>query len=508
MNLSILHQLKSLSLEAKVIVVSTFVLLIMIPITIWAVNVAPAETSPEAFASECSNAQASASWPSTPGCLVNKNVSWNSVPYDLKIYYPKNLDRDRDGFSNDQEDFIGTNGNDKCSWPPDINGDGSVAITDIGLVVNAFGTAEGDSDYSARRDLNADGSISIIDIGRVVQFFGGTCDTKEDIPLSDITFASTTYNSPNFVPKSKYTWEVCYPNCTNPSYSDSGSASSNADGRLTFSWTGITYIVTAFDQGCGSPGCQVPGSTANVTGTSTTVRDLYPNRNHKLFVCYRSCQENQVQVVTFTSPNCSGSGGRYSVIITNNNSTNPIQAEVTNLSGTFRTFSNLKANTDYDFYVYSPSVNHSRIYKKGGMRSNAGTCEMSESDMQAAIHFNINLKRGQNNRPNLSINNTMVTAARVRSREAIQSFSHTRPDGRPSSSVMGDHGLSYTYYGEILGRNNYPDDVDSINVVINGWMDSSGHRDAILNSNFTQMGAGVIKHSDGWNYYAVEFRKP
>lgn len=128
--------------------------------------------------------------------------------------------------------------------------------------------------------------------------------------------------------------------------------------------------------------------------------------------------------------------------------------------------------------------------------------------MQDRIHSLINQNRRANKRTNLTVNSTIVAAARVRSKELKTSFSHTRPDGRDSSTVLDDFGVSYGWYGEILGRNNYTDDLQSITTVMNDWMNSQAHKDIILNSNFTQMGAGVIKGSDGFKYYAIEFIGP
>lgn len=51
----------------------------------------------------------------------------------------------------------------------DVNGDGTVNITDIGLIVDAYGT-QPPSD--ARADLNKDGRVNIIDIGVVIDNYG------------------------------------------------------------------------------------------------------------------------------------------------------------------------------------------------------------------------------------------------------------------------------------------------------------------------------------------------
>ena len=45
----------------------------------------------------------------------------------------------------------------------------------------------------------------------------------------------------------------------------------------------------------------------------------------------------------------------------------------------------------------------------------------------------------------------------------------------------------------------------SIEDVMESWMNSKGHRDNILNKNFTHMGAGTARRLDGKIYWCVQF---
>jgi hypothetical protein len=87
-------------------------------------------------------------------------------------------DPDCDGFTNSLELFVGTDPNRACgpdAWPPDINGDGLVGLSDItgyGAFINSTALPR---PYNARYDLNADHRISLLDVTTFSSFFGKSC---------------------------------------------------------------------------------------------------------------------------------------------------------------------------------------------------------------------------------------------------------------------------------------------------------------------------------------------
>ena len=54
----------------------------------------------------------------------------------------------------------------------DINGDGSVDQSDLGLLLAAFGTCEGDRDYNRAADIDGDGCVGQSDLGLLLANFG------------------------------------------------------------------------------------------------------------------------------------------------------------------------------------------------------------------------------------------------------------------------------------------------------------------------------------------------
>lgn len=59
--------------------------------------------------------------------------------------------------------------------PGDINGDGLVDLLDLTLVLAAFGSNAGDTNYNPNADLNHDGQIALDDLTGVLSAFGSNC---------------------------------------------------------------------------------------------------------------------------------------------------------------------------------------------------------------------------------------------------------------------------------------------------------------------------------------------
>lgn len=94
----------------------------------------------------------------------------------------------------------------------------------------------------------------------------------------------------------------------------------------------------------------------------------------------------------------------------------------------------------------------------------------------------------------------LTSAANVRSKEIVNTFSHTRPDGTQFYTAIKEQGFSYKGCGEnIAWGQKTPDEV------MNAWMNSSGHRSNILNSKYTKIGVGVYEAENGRLYWTQLF---
>lgn len=111
----------------------------------------------------------------------------------------------------------------------------------------------------------------------------------------------------------------------------------------------------------------------------------------------------------------------------------------------------------------------------------------------------VNNERAKQGIAPVTIDALTMEAAMVRSQELVKYFSHDRPDGRSCFTALDEQGVTYDRAGEniALGFN-------SPAAVMNGWMNSSGHRANILNADYEQMGIGYIK-SGGVGYWVQLF---
>jgi uncharacterized protein YkwD len=99
----------------------------------------------------------------------------------------------------------------------------------------------------------------------------------------------------------------------------------------------------------------------------------------------------------------------------------------------------------------------------------------------------VNQVRQQNGLHPLNIDAALVAAAKRHSTDMAQNnfMSHTGSDGSSPWDRMADAGYRLYYGGENVAAG-YP----TAGTVLNGWMNSPGHRDNILNSNFLDLGVG------------------
>lgn len=95
----------------------------------------------------------------------------------------------------------------------------------------------------------------------------------------------------------------------------------------------------------------------------------------------------------------------------------------------------------------------------------------------------------------LKFNNDMYKAAMVRAKECDESFAHDRPNGTSCFTALKEAGVKYFSAGENIAMG-YRTPAD----VMKGWMNSEGHRNNILNPDFTDFACGVYK-SGYWSQF-------
>ena len=100
----------------------------------------------------------------------------------------------------------------------------------------------------------------------------------------------------------------------------------------------------------------------------------------------------------------------------------------------------------------------------------------------------VNAKRAEAGVAPLALDSSLNAAARVRAKEITTTWGHTRPNGGNPKSAVEEQGLSPSSVAENISAGRW-----SAQDVVNGWMESDGHRANILNPNYTKMGLGSVK---------------
>lgn len=107
----------------------------------------------------------------------------------------------------------------------------------------------------------------------------------------------------------------------------------------------------------------------------------------------------------------------------------------------------------------------------------------------------VNEIRVQNGLKPLTENWELSRVARYKSQDMHDKnyFSHTSPTYGSPFTMMKSFGISYRTAGEnIAMRYSTP------KAVVNGWMNSPGHRANILNASFTKIGVGYVSSGNYW----------
>jgi len=121
-------------------------------------------------------------------------------------------------------------------------------------------------------------------------------------------------------------------------------------------------------------------------------------------------------------------------------------------------------------------------------------------DYANAVLKLVNQQRAANGLSALTMDSALVDGAMLRAAECKVSFSHTRPNGTSCFTALAEAGINYRGAGENIAYGQR-----SPEEVMNGWMNSSGHRANILNANFTTIGVGYYQAANGVKYWSQMF---
>lgn len=119
----------------------------------------------------------------------------------------------------------------------------------------------------------------------------------------------------------------------------------------------------------------------------------------------------------------------------------------------------------------------------------------SMTSLAAEVISQVNQEREKAGLSPLSVSAELTSAACIRAREIVETFSHTRPDGSSWSTV------SAAAYGENIAKGQ-----STADRVMASWMSSEGHRANIMRASYGSIGVCALK-VNGVIYWVQLFGK-
>ena len=141
--------------------------------------------------------------------------------------------------------------------------------------------------------------------------------------------------------------------------------------------------------------------------------------------------------------------------------------------------------------------NYDLIYP--GQIINIPTTDSTVTSYEQEVIRLVNEIRAENCLKALTYDWELSRVARYKSQDMKDNryFSHTSPVYGSPFQMMKNFGISFRSAGENIAKG-----YRTPQAVVNGWMNSSGHRANILNASYTHIGVGYV--SDG-NYWTQMF---
>ncbi len=121
-----------------------------------------------------------------------------------------------------------------------------------------------------------------------------------------------------------------------------------------------------------------------------------------------------------------------------------------------------------------------------------------KNHIEAVVHL-VNIERQKVGVKSIILYPDLVNGAKIRAKEISEYYSHTRPNRSACFTALKEN---YGWKGENIAAG-YP----SPEAVVQGWMNSEGHRKNMLNPNFKKIGVGYYRkpNSDMVHYWVQMF---
>ncbi len=133
--------------------------------------------------------------------------------------------------------------------------------------------------------------------------------------------------------------------------------------------------------------------------------------------------------------------------------------------------------------------------------SNNNTVSSSMNADEKEVFDLINKQRTNNGLQPLKVDEEVQKVARIKAQDMVQNnyFSHESPTYGSPFDMLKSFKVSYRTAGENIAANS------SNSGAVTAWMNSSGHKANILNSNFNYTGIGVVSSSKYGKIFVQQF---
>ena len=124
------------------------------------------------------------------------------------------------------------------------------------------------------------------------------------------------------------------------------------------------------------------------------------------------------------------------------------------------------------------------------------------SSYQQQVLDLVNAERTKRGIAALTLDSSLSSVATKKSQDMVNKnyFDHTSPTYGSPFDMMKQVGISYRTAGENIAKGQ-----KTPQEVVTAWMNSEGHRKNILNPDFTNLGVGIAKDSNGTTYWTQMF---
>ena len=135
------------------------------------------------------------------------------------------------------------------------------------------------------------------------------------------------------------------------------------------------------------------------------------------------------------------------------------------------------------------------------VENNTGVSSSNLSYEQKVVEL-VNVERQKAGLPALKMDSEISNVARAKSKDmAVNNyFAHQSPTYGSAGDMLKQFGISWYAWGENIAAGQRTPEI-----VVNAWMNSSGHRANILSSNFSKIGVGYVTNSSGRPYWTQIF---